>query len=142
VAVGWRVLRDVGGLMMAGPIETFRNAYPEREYEIEIRCPEYTAVCPRTGQPDFGEIRIVYVPAEACIELKSLKYYLQSYRNRGIFYETAVNQILDDIVASCQPRRCTVIGLFRPRGGMTTTVTATYRCETEERAGGAAGGGN
>lgn len=119
---------------MAGPIETFANAYPDREYEIEIRCPEYTAVCPRTGQPDFGEIRIIYVPDKECIELKSLKYYLQSYRNRGIFYETAVNQILDDIVASCQPRRCKVVGLFRPRGGMTTSVTAVYEAEQSKKA--------
>ena len=111
---------------MSGPIETFENQYAGRLYEIEIVCPEYTSVCPRTGQPDFGEIRIVYVPDKLCIELKSLKFYLQSYRNEGIFYEHVVNKILDDIVASCQPVRCQVIGSFRPRGGITTTVRATY----------------
>ncbi len=81
-------------------------------------------MCPKTGQPDFGEIRIVYTPAEKCIELKSLKLYLNGYRNQGIFYEHVVNKILDDIVASCSPLRCKVIGNFRPRGGITTAVTA------------------
>lgn len=107
-------------------IETFSNQYAGREYEIEIVCPEFTSVCPKTGQPDFGEIRIVYVPRDQCIELKSLKIYLQSYRNQGIFYEHVVNKILDDLVASCQPRHCRVVGSFRPRGGITTSVTAIY----------------
>ena len=111
---------------MSGPIETFANQYPGRLYEIEISCPEFTSVCPKTGQPDFGEIRIVYTPAERCIELKSLKLYLQGYRNQGVFYEHVVNKILDDIVVSCEPVRCRVIGNFRPRGGITTSVTATY----------------
>jgi 7-cyano-7-deazaguanine reductase len=107
-------------------LETFVNQYPGRPYEIEISCPEFTAVCPKTGQPDFGEIRIVYTPAERCIELKALKLYLQAYRSQGIFYEHVVNKILDDVVASCQPMRCKVIGNFRPRGGITTSVTATF----------------
>ena len=111
---------------MSGPIETFANQYTGRPYEIEISCPEFTSVCPKTGQPDFGEIRIVYTPAERCIELKSLKLYLQAYRNQGIFYEHVVNKILDDVRASCQPARCKVIGNFRPRGGITTSVSATY----------------
>ena len=111
---------------MSGPIESFANQYPARPYEIEIRCPEYTSVCPKTGQPDFGEIRIFYTPAERCIELKSLKLYLQAYRNQGIFYEHVVNKILDDIVASCEPRKCKVVGTFTPRGGITTAVTAVY----------------
>jgi len=113
-------------LDMSGPIDTFANQYTGRRYEIEISCPEFTSVCPKTGQPDFGEIRIVYEPAERCIELKSLKLYLQAYRSQGIFYEHVVNKILDDIVASCQPARCRVIGNFRPRGGITTSVTATF----------------
>lgn len=111
---------------MTEPIESFANQYAGRPYEIEIVCPEFTSVCPKTGQPDFGEIRIVYTPADQCIELKSLKLYLNAYRNQGIFYEHVTNKILDDIVASCQPVRCRVTGSFRPRGGITTSVTATF----------------
>jgi 7-cyano-7-deazaguanine reductase len=107
-------------------IETFPNPRPERDFEIEISCPEFTSVCPKTGLPDFGEIRITYVPAERCIELKSLKYYMIGFRDRGIFYESATNQILDDLVAACQPRRMTVVGDFTVRGGIKTKVTATY----------------
>jgi 7-cyano-7-deazaguanine reductase len=107
-------------------LETFPNPRPEREFEIAITCPEFTSVCPKTGLPDFGEIRITYVPAARCIELKSLKYYMNDFRNRGIFYETVTNQILDDLVAACQPRRITVVGDFTPRGGIKTVVTATY----------------
>src|SRR5262252_2042165 len=111
---------------MASPLETFPNPRPEREYEIEIRCPEFTSMCPKTGLPDFGEIIIRYVPDSACLELKALKYYLLDYRNRGIFYEAATNQILDDLVAACAPRRMTLVGAFTARGGITTNVTATY----------------
>lgn len=107
-------------------LETFPNPRPERDYEVAITCPEFTSVCPKTGLPDFGEIRILYVPDQTCIELKALKYYLIEYRNRGIFYEQATNQILDDLVAACQPRRMTVVGDFSVRGGITTVVTATY----------------
>ena len=107
-------------------LETFPNPRPERDYEIEIRCPEFTSMCPKTGLPDFGEIRISYVPDARCIELKALKYYLLDYRSRGIFYESATNQILDDLVAACAPRRMTVVGAFTARGGITTNVTATY----------------
>ena len=107
-------------------IETFPNPRPERDFEIVISCPEFTSVCPKTGQPDFGEIRISYVPGDRCIELKSLKYYMFGYRNRGVFFEAATNQILDDLVAACQPRRMTVVGDFAVRGGMKTVVTATY----------------
>ena len=107
-------------------LETFPNPSPERDYEIAIRCPEFTSVCPKTGLPDFGEIRIAYVPDGLCIELKALKYYLLDFRNKGVFYEAATNQILDDLVAACRPRRMTVVGDFTARGGITTTVTATY----------------
>jgi len=110
---------------MSAALEIFPNPRPERDYEIDIRCPEFTSVCPKTGMPDFGEIRIHYVPDKACIELKSLKYYLHEYRNRGIFYEAATNQILDDLVAACAPRRMTVTGAFTARGGITTTVVAS-----------------
>ncbi len=112
---------------MAPPvIETFPNPRPERDYEIDIRCPEFTSVCPKTGLPDFGEIRISYVPGDRCIELKALKYYLLEFRNKGIFYESVTNQILDDLVAACAPRRMTVTGDFTPRGGIKTTVSASY----------------
>ena len=115
---------------MASPsanlLETFPNQFPDREYEIEITCPEFTAVCPKTGQPDFGTIIIRYVPQATCLELKSLKLYLFGYRNRGIFYEHSVNTILDDLVQSCQPRRMTVVGQFNPRGRITSRITAAY----------------
>ncbi len=107
-------------------LETFPNPRPERDYEIEIRCPEFTSMCPKTGLPDFGEIRISYFPDARCIELKALKYYLLDYRSRGIFYESATNQILDDLVAACAPRRMRVVGAFTARGGITTSVTADY----------------
>ncbi len=107
-------------------LETFPSPRPEREFEISISCPEFTSLCPKTGLPDFGEIRIRYVPRELCIELKSLKYYMTDFRNRGIFYEAATNQILDDLVSAVQPRRMTVIGDFTVRGGIKTVVTASY----------------
>ena len=107
-------------------IETFPNPRPGREFEIAIDCPEFTSMCPKTGLPDFGTIHIRYVPDERCLELKALKYYLLDYRNKGIFYESATNQILDDLVAACGPRRMTVEGAFTPRGGIKTTVIATY----------------
>ncbi len=107
-------------------LETFENQYPGREYSIEIICPEFTSVCPKTGQPDFGTLTFTYVPAAKCVELKSLKLYLQQFRNEGIFYEHATNRILDDLVAVVQPRRMTLVAAFTPRGGIRTTVTATF----------------
>jgi 7-cyano-7-deazaguanine reductase len=112
---------------MPSPLETFPNPYPDREYEVEITCPEFTAVCPKTGQPDFGTILITYVPDASIIELKGLKLYLFEYRNRGIYYEHSINQILDDLVAACKPRRMRVIGQFTPRGGISSRVTAVYQ---------------
>src|SRR5262245_32630201 len=114
-------------------IETFPNPRPGREYEIAIDCPEFTSVCPKTGLPDFGEIRIRYVPRDRCIELKSLKYYFIDFRNRGIYYEAVTNQILDDLVAACEPRRMTVVGDFSVRGGIKTAVTASYEAETSSQ---------
>ena len=113
----------------AAVIETFPNPRPGRDFEIDISCPEFTSVCPKTGLPDFGEIRISYVPGESCIELKALKYYMIGFRNRGIFYEAVTNQILDDLVAVCAPRRMTVVGDFSVRGGIKTTFTAEYTRE-------------
>ena len=110
----------------AATIETFPNPRPERDYDISISCPEFTSVCPKTGLPDFGEIRISYSPDKRCIELKALKYYFIEFRNKGIFYEAVTNQILDDLVAVCAPRRMTVVGDFSVRGGIKTVVTATY----------------
>ena len=107
-------------------LETFRNEFPDRDYEIEIICPEFTSVCPRTGQPDFGTLTITYVPGQLCIEIKSLKMYLQSFRNEGIFYENVTNTILDELVALLQPRLMTLLAEFSTRGGIATNVTATY----------------
>ncbi len=107
-------------------LDTFPNPRPERDYEIAIDCPEFTSMCPKTGLPDFGTIRIRYTPELACVELKSLKYYLVAYRTRGIFYEAATNQILDDLVRACQPRRMVVEGDFTARGGITTRVVVQY----------------
>ena len=107
-------------------LETFDNQYPGREYEIRIECPEFTSVCPRTGQPDFGTLTFTYVPDAKCVELKSLKLYLQQFRNEGVFYEHATNRILNDLVAVLCPRRMTLVAAFTPRGGITTRVTATY----------------
>ncbi len=108
-------------------IELFENPRPERDYTITIRVPEFTSVCPKTGQPDFGVITIEYCPDQRCIELKSLKYYMQSYRNQGIFYESLTNAILDDLSRACQPRWMKITSSFTPRGGITTEVQAEYR---------------
>ena len=108
-------------------IETFPNPRPERDCEIQILCPEFTSVCPMTGLPDFVEIRIHYVPDARCVELKSLKYYMVEFRNKGIFYEHVTNQILDDLVATLQPRTMKVVGDFSVRGGIKTIVTAEYK---------------
>ncbi len=105
-------------------IETFPSQY--KGYEITIEIPEYTAICPKTGLPDFGTIRLRYMPDKACLELKSLKMYIHAYRNLGIFYENAVNRILQDIVQSCRPVRAVVTGEFTARGGLSSTIEAKY----------------
>jgi len=107
-------------------IELFDNPRPGRDYSISICCPEFTSVCPKTGQPDFGQIRIEYIPEQSCIELKSLKFYLQSYRNKGIFYERLTNEILDDLAGACRPKWMRVTASFTPRGGITTDITAEF----------------
>jgi 7-cyano-7-deazaguanine reductase len=109
-----------------GTIDWFENQFPERDYEIEFTATEFTSVCPMTGQPDFGTIMITYSPETRCIELRSLKFYLQAYRNRGIFYENVVNTILDDIVAAISPRRLVVVGEFNSRGGIGARISATH----------------
>lgn len=105
-------------------IETWPNSYPG--YEIEIAIPEFTSMCPKTGLPDFGKLTLSYVPAERAVELKSLKMYMLSYRNLGIFYENAVNRFLRDIVKACDPVRASLVGEFTPRGGIVSKITARY----------------
>ncbi len=105
-------------------IETFPNQFPD--YEIKIEIPEYTSVCPKTGLPDFGKITIKYIPKDKCLELKSVKMYILAYRDLGIFYENAVNRILEDVVKACCPVKATVIGEFNPRGGISSVVQAVY----------------
>jgi 7-cyano-7-deazaguanine reductase len=107
-------------------LETFPNPRPEREYQVSFECPEFTCLCPRTGQPDFATIRITYVPDRTCVELKSLKLYLWSYRDEGAFHEAVTNQILDDLVKATDPREMTVVGDFLVRGGIHTVVTARH----------------
>lgn len=107
-------------------LEAFPNSHPDRDYRIQFTCPEFTAFCPVTGQPDFAEIRIAYVPDRLCVELKSLKLYLASFRSMGIFHESVTNRILDDLVGLLSPRFMEVVGDFSVRGGIKTVVTAAY----------------
>ncbi|QGJ68896.1 NADPH-dependent 7-cyano-7-deazaguanine reductase [Planctomycetales bacterium 10988] len=111
-------------------LETFANPSPNRDYEIKITCPEFTSVCPKTGQPDFGTLIITYYPGQKCVELKSLKLYLQRFRNEGIFYEAVTNRILEDLVAMIEPRQMVLEALFTPRGGISSTITAKYHAES------------
>jgi 7-cyano-7-deazaguanine reductase len=107
-------------------IETFPNPFPGRDYNIDMECPEFTCLCPKTGQPDFGILDISYIPDKLCIELKSLKLYLTSYRNEGGFHEKVVNIILDDLVSACKPKKMKIVGDFNVRGGIHTTVTVEH----------------
>ena len=108
-------------------LDTFANPKPQRDYEVKFVFPEFTSMCPVTGQPDFATITVAYVPDRKCVEMKSLKLYFLAYRNKGIFYEAVVNTILDDLVAVLKPRRMTVIGDFAVRGGTAGIVTATHQ---------------
>jgi len=110
----------------ARTIETFKNEYTNRHYLIKFECADFTSLCPITGQPDFAKITIEYVPGTRCIETKSLKFYLASYRNTGSFNEEIVNRILDDVVAACSPREALVYGEFAARGGISLSVEAHY----------------
>ncbi|HET8579931.1 MAG TPA: preQ(1) synthase [Nitrospiraceae bacterium] len=123
--LGYTEQHAASGLAARLPeIETWPNQY--KGYEISIEIPEYTAICPKTGLPDFGTIRLRYMPDKACLELKSLKLYIYAYRNLGIFYENAVNRILQDVVTACRPVRATVTGEFTARGGLRSTIEAKY----------------
>jgi len=113
-------------------LEAFDNLYADRDYVVEFDCPEYTSLCPVTGQPDFGHIVVRYVPDKRCIESKSLKLYLYSFRNTNTFHEESVNTILDAVVKCCSPRRAEVVGRFRPRGGIAINVKATYGDKIDE----------
>lgn len=110
-------------------LECFDNPHPGRDYEIAIEAPEFTSVCPKTGNPDFGTVKIWYVPDQLCLELKALKLYFFEYRDQGIFYEDVTNVILDDLAAVCRPRHMTVTTEWRARGGITSTITARYEGE-------------
>jgi 7-cyano-7-deazaguanine reductase len=114
-------------------IEVFKNAYPGRDYIINHTAPEFTSVCPKTGQPDFGIINIEYIPDELCIELKSLKLYLNSFRNDGIFYESVTNLLLDDFVEACKPRYMLITAEFNVRGGISSVIEAEYVKEGFEK---------
>lgn len=107
-------------------LDSFPNPAPERDYRIEFTCPEFTCICPKTSQPDFATIEIRYVPDRLCVELKSLKLYLWSYRDVGAFHEAVTNRILDDLVATVQPRGMEVRGIFKVRGGIDTTVVVRH----------------
>ena len=107
-------------------LETFKNEYPERDYTIIHTAPEFTSLCPKTGQPDFATITVEYVPNRLCIELKSLKLYFNSYRNDGLFFESATNRILDDLIAVCKPRHMLITSEFNVRGGISSAVEAEY----------------
>ena len=114
-------------------LDTFDNPRPERDYEIKFVFPEFTSVCPVTGQPDFATITITYVPDKRCVEMKSLKLYFFAYRNKGIFYEAVTNTILDDLVAVLKPRRMKVVGEFAVRGGTAGIVTVEYEGRTRRK---------
>ncbi len=107
-------------------LEVFDNQYPQRDYKIEIVAPEFTSVCPKTGQPDYGTITIIYTPDKKCVELKSLKMYLQSYRNAGIFYENVTNEMMDDLTAVLQPRWMKIEAAFTPRGGISSKIIVQH----------------
>jgi len=107
-------------------LEVFKNEHPNRDYNIIHEAPEFTSVCPKTGQPDFGKIIVEYIPDDLCVELKSLKLYFNSYRNDGIFYESVTNKILDDLVDACKPRYMLITSVFNVRGGISSTIEAEY----------------
>ncbi len=107
-------------------LEVFENPNPSRNFTVEHQCPEFTSVCPKTGQPDFGKVIFTYIPDEVCVELKSLKMYLQAFRNEGIFYEAVTNRIMDDFLAVVKPRRVRIDSEWTPRGGLSSVITVEY----------------
>ncbi len=137
-AEGLTLLRRGDGTLPDSPdkarLESFPNKYASRDYTIEFICPEFTSLCPVTGQPDFAHITITYIPDQRCLESKSLKLYLGSFRNTGMFHEEITNRILDDLVAACKPRWARVRGRMNPRGGISIEVTAEHRMQGFEPA--------
>lgn len=115
------------------PIDVWPNQHPDRRYSIRITVPEFTSMCPKTGQPDFATVTIVYEPDALCVELKSFKLYVQAYRNMGIFFENVANKILNEFVAACKPHRAVVVADFNPRGGIRTAVRVSYPFQKTER---------
>ena len=113
-------------------LEVFKNQYPKRDYTITHIAPEFTSLCPKTGHPDFGKITLEYIPDNLCVELKSLKLYLNSFRSDGIFYESATNKILDDLVSVCQPRYMKITADFNVRGGISSVIVAEYKKKTRK----------
>jgi len=124
---GYEGLQSGVRKLKAPRIELFRNQYPDKEYSINLDVPEFTCICPKTGLPDFADIRIEYSPDKYCIELKSFKMYTIFYRNIGIFHEHVINKILEDFIAACKPRWAKITGEFNPRGGIKTTVIRVYQ---------------
>ena len=118
--------RDYPTTPDAAILESFENTHPDRDYWIDFTCPEFTSICPITGQPDFGTITLHYIPDKLCVESKSLKLYLFTFRNEGAFHEEVVNRILDDLVTAISPRRIQIKGAFNARGGISITVEASY----------------
>ncbi|MCM8770600.1 MAG: preQ(1) synthase [Candidatus Omnitrophica bacterium] len=118
--------RDIRSLKTP-EIEAWENQYPDKIYTISLEIPEFTCICPKTGLPDFATIKIDYIPAKYCVELKSLKYYINFYRNLGIFHEHVINKILEDFVRACKPRWVKIMAEFNPRGGIKTTIIREYR---------------
>ncbi|MBM3964592.1 MAG: NADPH-dependent 7-cyano-7-deazaguanine reductase QueF [Planctomycetes bacterium] len=116
----------MSGTPFVDQLECFENSYPNRDYQIEIVCPEFTSICPKTGQPDFGTLVFRYVPDAKCVELKSLKLYLQRFRNEGIFYENVTNRIFDDFLSVVSPRTAQLESRWGARGGITSTITVSY----------------
>ena len=114
-------------------LETFKNEYADRDYTIIHTAPEFTSLCPKTGQPDFAKITLEYIPDKLCVELKSLKLYLHSYRNDGIFYESATNKILDDLVKVCKPRYMLITAEFNVRGGISSVIEVEYYDDSFEK---------
>ena len=124
---GYEGLQGRVRTMKTPAIEVWTNRYPQKTYTVHIDIPEFTCICPKTGLPDFATIVIEYIPHKSCVELKSLKGYMMSYRSVGIFHEHLANRVLDDFVKACRPRWAKITTRFNPRGGITTTVTRTYR---------------
>jgi len=117
------------GTPFQNELECFENSFPGRDYSIEIACPEFTSMCPKTGQPDFGKLVFRYVPAKTCVELKSLKLYLQKFRNEGIFYENVTNRIFDDFISVVAPKSFTLESHWGARGGITSIITVSHKQE-------------